>query len=47
MQAAIDNEYGPPEVVKLLEGDKPAAKDNELSFVGVPLPMFKGQTIKC
>ena len=30
MRAAINNEYGPPEVVKLMEVDKPVAKENEV-----------------
>ncbi len=30
MRAAINNEYGPPEVVKLMEVDKPIAKDHEV-----------------
>ena len=30
MKAAVHTSYGPPEVVRIAEVDKPAAKDNEL-----------------
>jgi NADPH:quinone reductase-like Zn-dependent oxidoreductase len=29
MKAAVQTKYGPPEVVKVMEMDKPSQKDNE------------------